>query len=602
MARVLTPSSVAVVGASRNPGGLGHAILRHLAQAGFTGDLVAVHREVDRIEGVACVRSLADAPVPIDLAVVVVPAGEVPSVVEDAAAAGVHALIVVSGGFGDAGADGLRRQAELVATVHRTGMRLVGPNALGVVNTAIGLNASLVPALPRQGRLGFFCQSGALGISILQRLGARGMGVSTFVSAGNRADVSGNDLLQYWEEDAATGAVLLHLETIGNARKFARLVRRISRTKPIVMVRAGGAAAQHPLGHATAASHLPQSAVDEILADCGLVVVDSVDRLLDAGRVLLDRPLPQQPSVAVVGNSDALAVLAMNALARAGLVPAGSPRTFPRGADATEYAAAVRDLAHDPSVGAVLAIHVPPIEADSDAGIRAVLGSCRDCGDEPHAPVVAVMAGSGIDHDDVPVFADVEDAVAALALAHAVAAWRVEDACRSAEEPAEWPAPTREPDGPGEWSGEDALGWIREATGWAPQLDLDSAGELGVVIRLVDDPSFGPVVSVGVDDPVADALGDRSHRLAPVTLRGAEAMLRDLGALAVVTGSPDGQVAEDERIAGLARAVHAISHLHLRLPGLVEAEVRRVRGMSVADARIEMGDRVGEVEPAARRL
>ena len=179
---------------------------------------------------------------------VVVPADRVADVIRDAAAAEVHGLVVVSGGFGDVGGEGPRLQEELVGLVHGTGMRLVGPNALGVINTApdVRLNASLVPQFPSAGHVGLFCQSGALGGSILGRLAARGLGVSTFVSAGNRADISGNDLLQFWEEDERTSLIALYLETIGNARKFSRIVHRLSASKPVVMVRTGGAGQRHP--------------------------------------------------------------------------------------------------------------------------------------------------------------------------------------------------------------------------------------------------------------------------------------------------------------------------------------------------------------------
>ncbi|MHB1068042.1 MAG: GNAT family N-acetyltransferase, partial [Candidatus Nanopelagicales bacterium] len=241
--RLLHPGTVAVVGAGRAPGGLGHALLGNLVRGGFRGRLIAVHREVDEILGVPCVRSLAEVDGAVDLCVVVVPAPDVRTVIEQAAAAGAHGVVVVSGGFADAGGDGPRLQQDLVELVRGAGMRLVGPNALGLINTdpEVRLNASLVHRMPRTGAVGFFSQSGALGGSILDRLEGRGLGVSTFVSAGNRADISGNDVLQYWLDDDATSVVLLHLETIGNPRKFARLVRRAAARKPVLMVRAGGA-------------------------------------------------------------------------------------------------------------------------------------------------------------------------------------------------------------------------------------------------------------------------------------------------------------------------------------------------------------------------
>jgi acyl-CoA synthetase (NDP forming)/RimJ/RimL family protein N-acetyltransferase len=605
MERLLRPGCVAVVGASRRPGGLGHAVLQHLTRAGFTGTLVAVHPEVDGIAGVPCVRSLRDARDPVDLAIVVVPAEQVGAVIEDAALAGVHGLVVVSGGFGDAGPDGLERQAQIVATAHRTGMRLVGPNALGLVNTdpRIRLNASLVPNLPRRGRVGFFCQSGALGAATLDRLAAGGLGVSSFVSAGNRADVSGNDLLQYWEEDPDTATVLLHLETIGNARKFARLVRRISRSKPVVMVRTGGAQVLRPRGHDAVPSLLPQQAVDQILADCGLVVVDSVARMIDAGRVLTDRPLPHVPTVAVVGNSDALAVLAANALPDAGLRLAGPPVTFPRGASSEQYAAAVSAAAHDPGVGAVLAVHVPPLEAAGEERVREVLLSCAHCGEETHAPVVAVMTSTRADAEagGLPVFADVEEAVAALGVAWRVADWRAEDARRREEPEPSWGAPDAAvAASPSLREGEDAVDVVREAVGLALSLEPDPAGEVGCRIRLIDDPSFGAVVCVAVDDPVAAHLQDAAWRLAPVTRRGAEAMVLALGALPVIT-------TDEGTVAALAEVVEALSHVHLQAPGVRSLDTRSVRvvgpgEVTAAQVSVTMGEPMGAAEPGARRL
>jgi acyl-CoA synthetase (NDP forming)/RimJ/RimL family protein N-acetyltransferase len=612
MSRVLRPESVAVVGASRRPGGLGHAVLLHLRDGGFTGRLMAVHREVDAIAGVPCVRSLAEAGDPFDLVMVVVPADEVPGVVADAAASGAHALVVVSGGFGDSGPTGLALQAELVDTVRRNGMRLVGPNALGVINTApdVLLNASLVPQLPDRGGVGFFCQSGALGSSILQRFGQRDLGVSSFVSAGNRADVSGNDLLQYWEDDPDTSAVLLHLETIGNARKFARLVHRVSRTKPVVMVRTGGTGLRLPSGHATVPSLLPQAAVDQVLADCGLVVVETVDRLIDVGRVVEGQELPARPEVAVVSNSDALAVLAENALSAAGLVPVGARGSFARRESAEVYAEAIRQRVHDPDVGAVLVIHVPPLEGAADEGIRSALSSCRGCGGDRHAPVVAVLAGGPrrTGSGGVPVFAHVEEAVHALAAAHGIARWRQDDARRSA---AAMPWGDDGPDagvdvpaGPAVLAGEPAGRLLAEAAGLHVLVDVEGAGEGGCAIALVDDALFGPVVSVGADEAVAGLLGDRAYRLAPVTPEGARDMLASLGAVTLITrGAADpGPVLDD-----LATAVSCVSALHLTAPGVREATVAHARAdrpgeLTVGGITVTVGGTPIEGDPTARRL
>lgn len=602
MARMLRPQSVAVVGASRTGTGLGSVVLRHLVEGGFRGELVAVHREAATLEGVPCVRSLAEVDGTIDLVVVVIPAADVPPLLADAAAADVHGLVVVSS---------VSLQRELVATVTGTGMRLIGPNALGVINTdpEVLLNASLVPAMPARGRVGFFCQSGALGSSILERFARRGLGVSGFVSAGNRADVSGNDLLQYWEEDPATDLVLLHLETIGNARKFARIIHRLARSKPVIMVRSGGAELAHPLGHAVARTELSQRAVDQILADCGLTVVDSVDRMIDAARVAVGATLPLTDSVAVIGNSDALAVLAVNAVARHGLAPSGPPVTFARQVSADAYRDALRSAVHDPEVGAVLVVYVPPVEASADDELRVALRSCTDCGQARHAPVVAVMGQqpSAGDAGDIPVFVDVESAVQAIADARSVARWRVADALRAARDTAEdeWPEPEL-PAGPAVLDGPAAVRLLAQVGRHAPALDLDSPGIAGCEIRLVEDPLFGMVLAIGVDDPVAAVLDDRVHRLAPVSTAGASDMLASLGAVSVLTrgmSDPDGVL----RV--LAEAISDVSHLHLRAPGVTGATLRHVAvrrdagdDLTLGEISVTVSEDAASAEPAARRL
>ena len=231
--RLLSPRSVAVIGASRKEHSVGQTVLRNLLGGGFTGPVYPVHPTAGAVAGVRAYPAVSDVPGPVDLAVVAVPAAGVNDVVAQCAAKGVRGLVVLSAGFGEAGAEGRARQDRLVRLARADGMRVVGPNCLGIANNDAGvrLNATLAPTLPRRGPVGFFSQSGALGIAILRWAAERDLGLSTFVSAGNRADVSGNDLMQYWEEDPATAVVLLYLESIGNPRKFTRLARRISRTQ-----------------------------------------------------------------------------------------------------------------------------------------------------------------------------------------------------------------------------------------------------------------------------------------------------------------------------------------------------------------------------------
>jgi len=615
--RLLHPARVAVVGASRRPGGLGHALLRHLVGAGFTGDLVAVHPEVDEIAGVRCVRSLTELTDTIDLAVVVVPADGVGAVIEDAESAGVHGLVVISGGFGDAGEAGLRMQAELVALVHRTGMRLVGPNALGLMNTdpQVRLNASLVPGLPDRGRIGFFCQSGALGDSILARFSRRGLGLSSFVSAGNRADISGNDLLQYWEEDPDTDLVLLYLETIGNARKFARIVHRLSRSKPVVMVRAGGAGQRHPLGHAVRSTELSQKAVDAILGDCGLIIVESIHHLLDVAQVLASQPLPSGPGLAIVSNSDALAVMAANACERTSLAVVGEPVTFARQESAESYERAIDAAMADERVGSVLAIFVPPIEHPSGDAIRSALGryAGRIGDDRGGKPVVALMVGDASDdamgdgltgaRTSIPSFSDIEDAVRALDAVTRYANWRRSP---SSGRPSLVDHLIEVPDlAPGSLAGEPAVEACR-ALGVAVTLDEAADASPGLRVRLNEDPLFGPVISVGVDDPVADLLDDRAYRLAPVTPAGARLMLASVASLGAI---PEEATANDAMLERLAGLISAVSRTVAHRPDVAEMDLRHVHtaetatdSLGAAEARMTLAQSATTPEPSARRI
>ncbi len=262
---------------------------------------------------------------PVDLAVVAVPAESVLDIVDECADAGVGGLVVVSSGFADtATPEGQERQRALVRTARERGMRVVGPNCLGIINTdpRASLNASLSPLVPRRGRVGLFCQSGALGVTVLETVARRGLGLSSFVSAGNRADVSANDLLQYWESDPATSLILLYLESIGNPRKFTRITRRLSRAKPVVAVRSGRYSQTLPLGHHVRRTTLPPAAVDAVFAQSGVVQTSSLGELFDVAAVLAYQPLPRGDRIAVLGTSVALEILATDAVQSSGLMVA----------------------------------------------------------------------------------------------------------------------------------------------------------------------------------------------------------------------------------------------------------------------------------------
>ncbi|TQL19736.1 LOW QUALITY PROTEIN: acyl-CoA synthetase (NDP forming) [Streptomyces sp. SLBN-134] len=403
--RLLAPGSVAVVGAGRTPGGVGRSILDNIRDAGFTGRLYAVNKafEEDRkeLDGVAAYRSVRAIDAPVDLAVVAVPADRVPEVVTECGEHGVQGLVVVSAGYAESGPDGRERQRALVRQARSYGMRIIGPNAFGVINTSpdVRLNASLAPESPRPGRIGLFAQSGAIGVALLSRLHRRGggvtgvTGVSTFVSSGNRADVSGNDVMQYWYEDPDTDVALMYLESIGNPRKFARLARRTAAAKPLVVVQ-GARHGAGPRGHAVRATRLPHETVSALLRQAGVIRVNTITELVDAGLLLARQPLPAGPRVAIVGNSESLGLLTYEALPREGLRP-HPPRDLTTAATAADFHAALSHALADETSDAVVVTAIPAVGEGSvgDAALAEALRSAAAA--TPSKPVLVVHVELG---------------------------------------------------------------------------------------------------------------------------------------------------------------------------------------------------------------
>ena len=439
---VLAPRSVAVVGASPDENKIGHVVLANLLRGGFTGPVYPVHPEARSVRGVRAYPTVSDIPDDVDLAVLAVPPDEVPGVFEACLAKGVRGLVVITSGFGETGPTGLAAQRELVTTARANGMRVVGPSALGVVNRAssVSLNASLAPTLPPRGRVGFFSQSGALGIQILAEAAERRLGLSTFVSAGNRADLSGNDLLQYWDTDPDTDVVLLYLESFGNPRKFARLARRLARRKPVVAVKSGRHVAAAP-GLAAGAQPIDDAAVGAVFDQSGVIRVDSVDELFDAAQLLAHQPLPPGPRVGIVGNSTALGVLAADVVLAQGLFLARDPVDLGTSAGADALHAAVADLLADDQCDALVVVFVPAITTDPTEHARALAAAVRGA----EKPVVSTFLASegvpevlevaddadGADGEDggpqrgsIPSYPSPERAVLALARAVRYTQWR----------------------------------------------------------------------------------------------------------------------------------------------------------------------------------
>jgi acyl-CoA synthetase (NDP forming)/RimJ/RimL family protein N-acetyltransferase len=440
---LLHPRSVAVIGASTDPTKVGYVVLTNLLSADFAGTVYPVNPEHRSVRGVRAYPSVMDIPDSVDLAVVAVPAEAVESVLDGALAKGVKTLLIVSGGFGDAGPRGLHAELRLVGEARAHGMRVVGPNALGVLNTdpAVRLNATLAPRLPGRGRTGFFCQSGALGTAILADAEARGLGLSTFVSAGNRADVSGNDLLQYWETDPNTDLILLYLESFGNPRKFARLARRLARTKPIVAVKTGRHAVRPQL--AATSIDIDELSVQALFEQAGVVRVDSLAQLFDTALVFAHQPLPAGQRVGIVGNSSAIGLLAADTARAQGLRVAFEPVDVGPQAGPEEFAAAVRDALHSPDVDALVVVFVPPLAIPGTAYARVlrevVVASAKgDTKGDAEKPIVSTfLAAEGVPAElaalsadgvpsrgSVPSYPSPERAVNALARVIRYAAWR----------------------------------------------------------------------------------------------------------------------------------------------------------------------------------
>jgi acyl-CoA synthetase (NDP forming)/GNAT superfamily N-acetyltransferase len=434
--RFFAARSVAVVGASRRHDTIGQTLVRNLVLGGYQGRVYAVNPAAQSVAGLPAYASVADIPDPVDVAIVAVPSESVQDVVLDCAAKGVHGLVVISSGFAETGEEGRVRQRRLVGLARSYGLRLIGPNCLGIINTSgeHSLNASLSPLMPPRGRAGFFCQSGALGVAILEKVARRGLGLSTFVSAGNRADVSGNDLLQYWEEDDDTEVVLLYLESIGNPRKFSRLARRVSRRKPVIAVKSGRSTQGVPMGHAVRSMRAPQAAVDSMFRQAGVIQVDTLDEMFDVAQLVAHQPLPRGNRVAIVGNSDALGLLAADAAVSAGLqVRQGA--VLGSEASAEEFEEALDAAIDDPEVDSVVAVFAPPLNTSGEE-VADVLAAVGEQSDKPLVSTflasegipellrVPDVAGSTAGRGSVPSYPAVEAALRALARVVEYAVWR----------------------------------------------------------------------------------------------------------------------------------------------------------------------------------
>ena len=392
---LLAPSSVAVIGASRKWGTIGYQLLEHIIEGGFTGPVYAINPEAFELAGMLSFAKLSEVPGPVKLAIIAVPYDEVPKVVQECGDAGVKGIVVATAGFGDDGERGLARQRDLVRQARANGMRVIGPASLGIVNTnpAVSLNASMAPSLARRGGLGLFSQSAAIGVSLYAASSRRRVGISTFLSAGNRADVSGNDMMQFWEDDADTTAVGLYLESIGNPRKFSRLARRLARTKPVIVAKSDAMGLNLPPGHAVRTTQAPPEALDAMMRQAGVIRVETIEELMDVAQIVSSQPLPKGPGIAVFSNSGALGKVVADKAESAGLgverivadidLDAGMSRALP---------ALRRSLQETLTIDSVHAVVVAllPARGLTVEKIGAVLAECSAAAGKP---VVAAFTG-----------------------------------------------------------------------------------------------------------------------------------------------------------------------------------------------------------------
>lgn len=389
------PRAVAVIGASPSPGSVGGQVLRRLVEGGFNGPVYPVHPSAHSVGSVRAYPSVEDIPDQVDLAVIAVPAAVVQGVVEACSRAGVRALVVLSAGFAETGEEGRRLEAQLLHTVREHGMRMVGPNCLGVLNTdpEVALNASFGRALPAPGHVGMSSQSGAMGLVITDHAQQLGLGLSTFISVGNKADISGNDLLEYWERDPATNVIVLYLESFGNPRRFSRIARRVSRTKPILAVKSGRSAAGLRAAQShTAALASSDIAVDALFEQSGVLRVDTLEELFNVASALTAQPLPEGRRVAVITNAGGPGILCADACEAGGLelpelstatlevlraaLPSTAGLANPVDMIATatpdQYELVTQQVLQDRSIDSLIALNVAVGAARADAFVRAI--------------------------------------------------------------------------------------------------------------------------------------------------------------------------------------------------------------------------------------
>jgi acetyl coenzyme A synthetase (ADP forming)-like protein len=676
------PRSVAVLGASRRRGSIGGELFRNILAGDFAGVAYPVNRDGEPVAGVRAYRSVEEISEPVDVAVVSLPADAVLEAAEQALRAGVRALVVISAGFAEVGGEGVERQERLLALVRARGGRLIGPNCLGIAVAGPKLNATFAARSAPSGNIGFSSQSGALAAAFLEAAETRGLGLSAFVSIGNKADVSSNDLLEWWEEDPATGVILLYLESFGNPRRFGRLARRVARRKPILALKSGTSA----IGQRAASSHTAalagsETAVDALFHQAGVIRATSLEELIDVATLLSSQPEPRGRQVAVLTNAGGLGILCADACDAAGLeLPAltedtrrelaallspeaslANPVDMLGGATAGTYAEVLPLLLRDPQVDAVITLFVPTVTALPHEVARAIDGVvAREAAEKPVLAVLMTAEGipaslrEGEAH--VAGFAYPESAARALGRAAQRAEWlrrphgvvptpagidrataegvveaalaRGEDvwlepgearrllvaygipvvderiAANAAEAAAAagelgYPVVVKsaEPGAHKTEAGGVALGVAGEeavraavARIGAPVLVQPMVGSgAELLVGVVQDPVFGPLVAVGPGGVLAELIGEAAFRIAPLTDQDAEDLVHGGKAGRLVRGFRGAPAADAgalvdlvHRLGWLGEDLHAVAELDLN-PVIAHPD-----GCVAVDARIRV--------------
>ncbi len=668
--RLLRPRSVAVVGASRFADKVGQTLLRNIVMGNFAGTVYPVNPAAEAVAGLPAYPTVGSVPGEIDLAVIAVPIEAVAGVVRECAAKGVKGLVVVSTTItteadGSVAGEGVQSQRELVRIARRHGMRMIGPHAFGAINTdpALRLNASLADIAPARSHVGVFSQSGALGPVLLASLAEHDLGVSSFVAAGYRGDVSANDMLQYFGEDDATDVVLLYLESVGNPRKFSRIARRLSLTRPVVAVRSGrtsGLSRPHELSDPSTVRVLP-AAADAMFAQAGIVLVDSVTQLANTAALLAFQPLPTGDRIAIVGNSEALQLLAADEIERSGLRLHRADTALRPVRNAQGLQEGVLAALADDDADAVLVVLAPSIEGDTIAAAQSLTWAAASA----RKPVTAVFAGveqlplvmrrldpAGTPgRGTVPAYASPEAAVGALAKAVAYRQWRdqpsgevsdlphidtrrahrIVDAALAAASDSGgevltlrqdqardllaaygipvWPSlPAATADQAVEhWrdlggevvlkvtnpqmrqrldmadvrpnlGSEEAVraAWCALTTDLGPPEDLGFVVQrmaprgVPLVMQIVQDDTYGPVVSFGLAGLATDLLGDIVFRIPPITAAEADRMIRQIRAAPMLFGHEGGERVD---LGAVTDLIERLSRLADDLPEAVFVEL-----------------------------